>query len=87
MTTPHDDAAQFPFTDPITGRDVTLVIMGADPSFWDGTIGVKHPGCDALAIVSPDIDAFFCTTCYWNGRVTGAWAVDMARSAAPGVGE
>lgn len=66
------------FTDPSSDRTVTLVIQGPDPSFWNGTIGVRHGDCPTLADVSPDIDAFYCQACRWNGRVSGAWAIDMA---------
>lgn len=66
MTTRH------PFTDPISGR--TLVLVVADT--YEAT-GVEHPGCDLLANVSPDLDCFHCTACEWNGRISGRWFVDL----------
>jgi hypothetical protein len=60
------------FTDPITNREVTLIV-GEE---MDAT-GVRHPGCPALAHVSPDLDAFYCAACRWNGRISGAWFMDL----------
>ena len=39
-------------------------------------LGVTHPDCDQAADVSIHLDAFYCQTCKWNGRISGAWAVD-----------
>ncbi len=62
-----------PFTDPVSGRECTLITAPGSLS------RVKHPGCPALADVSPELDAFYCRSCGWNGRVSGAWALDMAQ--------
>lgn len=68
--------ADHPFVDPISDRPVVLVI-GETNALFDGTTGVRHPGCDRLADVSPDLDAFFCSACHRNGRISGAWVVDL----------
>lgn len=54
----------YPFTDLASGRTVVLHV---DPP------GVQHAGCDQMADVSPHLDAFYCTSCGWNGRISGAW--------------
>jgi len=62
------------FHDPIgDGVCVLVVPLG-------GKAGVEHPGCDALADLALDLDAFFCPRCHRNGRVSGAWAADVIRS-------
>jgi hypothetical protein len=71
---------EFHFDDPIACSGVTLVVNGPQPSFSDGTVGVLHDGCDWLADVTPDLDAFYCQACQRNGRISGAWAVDCVRS-------
>lgn len=63
----------WPFVDPISGQTVTLHITGSQY----GDAGVGHPGCDHLAEVYPDLDAFYCPSCGWNGRITGAWFMDL----------
>jgi hypothetical protein len=62
-----------PFTDLVSGETCWLVIRNARP--W-----VVHVGCDGLADVVPVLDAFYCPSCGWNGRVSGAWVMDMAAS-------
>lgn len=60
------------FTDPISGRRLRVVTDGT----FDGS-GVEHPDCGRLADVSPELDAFFCPACQWNGRISGAWFMDL----------
>lgn len=59
----------YPFVDPITNRTVVLRT--------DGQAGVDHPGCLVRADVSPELDAFYCRDCHWNGRISGAWFMDV----------
>jgi hypothetical protein len=61
------------FTDPISHREVTLHVTTAGA-------GVEHPGCTMLADVAVELDAFYCTECQWNGRISGAWFVDVWRA-------
>ena len=78
-----------PMTDPMTGtaraevfidgvsrRHCTLVIDPAKP-LWDGGAVVQHPDCEHPADVSVDLDCFYCQSCRWNGRISGAWAYDL----------
>lgn len=67
-------ARAFPFTDPVSGREVKLLVGGAFGS------GVEHPDCDQLALVTPALDNFYCTHCRWNGRISGAWYMDVLRA-------
>jgi hypothetical protein len=60
---------KYPFTDLVSHREVTLH-MGVEP-------GVEHPDCIYRAEVSPELDCFFCTHCGWNGRISGAWFMDL----------
>lgn len=60
---------QYPFTDPVSGREC-IVHFGDAP-------GVEHPDCIYRAEVSPDLDAFFCFECSFNGRISGAWFMDL----------
>lgn len=63
------------FKDPIhADRAVVLVVDSKKPLFE--ALKVEHPDCDQLADVSLDLDAYFCTGCQWNGRISGAWAFD-----------
>lgn len=57
------------FLDPISGRSVVLSL--------EREIGVEHPDCPHLATVHPELDAFFCGYCGWNGRISGAWFMDL----------
>lgn len=63
----------WPFVDLVSGQILTLRITGTRY----GDAGVEHPGCDQLADVAPDLDAFYCPRCGWNGRITGAWFMDL----------
>lgn len=71
---------RFRFSDPIRGQTCALVIPPDGRVFPSGAepkIGIAHPGCDNLADLSIELDAFYCQVCRWNGRVSGAWCVDM----------
>lgn len=64
------------FADGVSGEECTLVIPldgRIFPRPGESKIGIRHPGCVELADVSPELDAFFCPACRWNGRVSGAW--------------
>jgi hypothetical protein len=63
------------FTDPISCKDVVLCVD--EPGDFDAPDGVEHPGCEERAVVSPDLDCFYCRSCGWNGRISGAWFMDM----------
>lgn len=67
------------FTDPIKGDECTLHVEPMQPAF-DG-IWVEHAGCDELADVSADLDAWYCPACSRSGRVSGVWAMDMWEAA------
>jgi len=62
-----------PFTDLVTSRTCWLETYAGRPV-------VKHPGCPVRAEVSVELDAFYCRFCQWNGRVSGAWVLDVTRS-------
>lgn len=66
------------FTDPISNRVCTLHVAPAE-DFWLAA-KVQHPDCGGLADVSADLDCFYCQVCRWNGRVSGAWVVDLWES-------
>lgn len=69
-----------PFTDDASGRTCELVIPPDGKVFarpGEPKTGVLHPHCDAVADLCMDLDAFWCPVCKWNGRISGAWAVDM----------
>lgn len=61
----------YDFTDPISGHMVTLHVAP--------TLGVKHGDCPQRADVSVELDAFYCSFCGWNGRISGAWVMDLLR--------
>lgn len=63
-------ADRFLFVDRATDREVVLCL--------DGAPGVEHPGCAIRADVVAELDAFFCRSCGWNGRISGAWFVDVS---------
>ena len=69
------------FVDSISGESCSIV---HNPSlgWWNGGMGVEHPRCLQLADLSPDLDAFYCTACQWNGRVSGAWAIEIRETEA-----
>lgn len=69
---------RFPFRDH-HDADCTLLVCPGQPLF--SALFVEHPRCDHPADVSADLDAFYCTQCRWNGRISGAWAVDMWQEA------
>jgi hypothetical protein len=72
------------FVDPISGEDVALVVPAGGrvcPSPGEPKIGVEHPRCDNLADLAIELDAFYCPRCQWNGRISGAWAVDVIEAA------
>ncbi len=63
--------SEHPFTDPISRQVCTLHVQG-------GWVGIEHPGCDQIADPAVSLDSFYCPSCGFNGRVSGAWVVDMA---------
>jgi len=68
------------FVDPIRQRKCVLVIPPEGrvyPTAGEPKIGIAHPDCDELADLSVELDAFYCPACGWNGRVSGAWCIDM----------
>lgn len=60
------------FIDPISDRECVLHI--------GDEAGIEHPGCQFRAEVYPALDAFFCRECQWNGRISGAWFMDLLRA-------
>lgn len=64
------------FTDPIHPSERVVLVI---EETFDAT-GVEHPECARLAHVSPDLDAFYCQRCHWNGRISGAWFMDLWRT-------
>lgn len=80
----HLPDADHLFRDPISGRECMLRVGIDVDRLRPGMVGlgVRHGTCDQLADVSPDLDCFFCPGCGWNGRVSGAWAMDMLELAA-----
>lgn len=78
------------FTDPITDEGCTLVVPSGGrvfPSNGEPKIGVRHPRCDELADLAVELDCFYCRACRWNGRISGAWAVDVIAAAPSSVDE
>jgi len=68
------------FVDPISSQWCVLVIPEGGrlyPGDGDPKIGIRHPDCPEVADLSVELDAFYCPTCGWNGRVSGAWCVDL----------
>jgi len=51
------------------------------PQAGEAKIGVAHPGCAAVADLAIELDAFFCPACHRNGRVSGAWCLDVIEEA------
>jgi hypothetical protein len=64
------------FTDPISGQRCELVTTPE--------AGIRHPECDRLANLAAHLDAFYCAYCRMNGRISGAWALEMIRKARGG---
>ena len=60
-----------PFTDPISGRECVVHLGDGDD------VGIEHPDCEYRAEVTPELDCFFCRHCKHNGRISGAWFVDL----------
>ena len=82
MSTPASVSATF--LDPIRNRMCALVVPPAGRVFafnGEPKIGVRHEGCEELADLSIELDCFYCPTCRWNGRISGAWAVDVIETA------
>lgn len=73
-------AVERAFTDPVSGRRVTLWVESGN-EYMPVVAGVRHGDCSELATVHPELDAFYCDTCRWNGRVAGAWVHDVIREA------
>jgi hypothetical protein len=73
---------RFAFTDPAGGETCELAVTagGGTPVY----LGVAHPRCGALADVFVYLDAFYCEACGRNGRVSGAWCLDMAETVRTG---
>lgn len=73
------DVAEHVFRDPITGRECVLRAGIDVDRLRPGLpgLGVLHGECPTIADVSPDLDCFYCQTCRWNGRISGAWAMEM----------
>ena len=61
------------FRDPITGDMCELVAVPE--------VGVKHPRCARLADLCAELDAFYCPQCRMNGRINGAWAIQLVKIA------
>ncbi len=72
------------FTDLVRMQACELVIPPGGheyPRPGQAKIGIAHPGCPELADLAVELDAFFCAACGWNGRVSGAWCMDLIRAA------
>jgi len=75
------------FIDPVSGAACELVIpadgSGALYPSADGAgkIGVRHPGCQVLADIAVELDAFYCPPpgCGYSGRISGVQVLDMMR--------
>lgn len=67
------------FRDPISRRLCVLRIGVGVDRLRPGLPGavVSHGTCPQPANVSPDLDNFYCSTCGWNGRVSGEWVMDL----------
>lgn len=61
----------YEFTEWVTGETCYVVINGEK-----GPI-VQHRGCPQMAPVTMELDAFYCTKCRFNGRISGAWVADL----------
>lgn len=64
---------EYPFRNLAGGDGCTLLVTPGEPP------GVRHPDCTALAGVAVELDAFYCTACGYNGRVSGGWVHDLNR--------
>lgn len=68
------------FSDPIKNQWCELHVPDGGSVYGEPKIGVRHPGCEQLADLSVEIDAFYCPKCRWNGRISGAWALGVINS-------
>lgn len=71
----HDTPRRYVFND--RGFICALVIPEGGRLAGHPKIGIEHPGCPMLADLALELDAFYCTRCTVNGRVSGAWCVAM----------
>lgn len=62
------------FIDPVKGVERELVVLIGAPAF--DALCVDH-GCSDLGNVSADLDAWFCPVCHAQGRISGAWALEV----------
>ena len=62
------------FTDPIRHQECTLIVR-------PGWVGIFHPGCSQSADVCIPLDSFYCPSCKYSGRMSGAWVVDLIERA------
>ena len=79
------DEIRAAFTDLVHGAECALVIPPGGsvyPRPGEPRAGVAHPGCPELADLAIELDAFYCRLCRWNGRVSGAWCLDLIDDAA-----
>lgn len=67
------------FTDLVSGQECKLLFTLEDGA---GIASVRHPGCEEIADLSIELDAFYCRECKYNGRVSGAWCADVMKAAA-----
>lgn len=65
---------------PETGNRRLVLHFGDTP-------GVEHPDCDYRGQVSPELDCWFCSHCCAQGRMSGAWFMDLLNRHAVKVGE
>lgn len=65
-------AYHYPFTELVSGTRCVLIIRP------DKRLVVRHPNCLEMAAVIPELDAFYCLECHYNGRISGAWARGQA---------
>lgn len=73
-----------PFRDPIADGWCELVVPPGGkvyPEASEPKIGVAHPRCNALADLAIELDAFFCAACHRNGRISGAWCLEVIEEA------
>lgn len=66
----ESSAPELEFFDPLHGAYSTLVLGDSARES-----GVRHDGCDALALVEPAIDSAWCSECSWQARISGAWVM------------
>jgi len=72
------------FTDLVELTECVLVVPPGGkvcPGPGQPKTGVQHPGCLRIADLAVDMDAFYCPVCGRNGRISGAWAVDVIAAA------